>query len=147
MSTLEFTTTIEAWGPAAAVHLSEEQATSLSAAKTPPVVVSIGSASARLRVSRMGGQIAIGLSKAARAQLGVEIGDTVEVVISVDAAERVVEIPPALAEALAQDPRAAKAFETLSYTRRKELARGIADAKQESTRSRRLAAALAELGS
>ena len=142
---IRFTTTIEATGPAASIPLTEQQATELSTAKTPPVLVTIGDASARLRVTRMGGPACIGLSKAARAQLGVEIGDVVEVSVSLDAAERTVELPPLLARALASDAAAAATFEALSYTRRKEMARSIAEAKQEATRQRRLAAALSEL--
>ena len=46
--------------------------TELSTRKTPPVVVTIAGRSARLRVARMGGVICIGMSKAVRAQLGVE---------------------------------------------------------------------------
>ena len=143
--TIRFTTTIQATGPAASIPLTEQQAAELSQARTPPVIVRIGDASARLRVTRMGGPACIGLSKAARAQLGVEIGDVVEVSVSLDAAERTVELPPLLARALASDAAAAATFEALSYTRRKEMARSIAEAKQEATRQRRLAAALSEL--
>ncbi|QIK72812.1 DUF1905 domain-containing protein [Propioniciclava coleopterorum] len=145
MTSIRFTTTIEATGPAASIPLSDAQAAELSSAKTPPVVVTIGDASARLRVTRMGGPACIGLSKASRAQLGVDIGDTVEVTVALDDGERTVDVPPLLAEALASDDRARRAFEALSFTRRKELARGIAEAKQEATRQRRLEAALAEL--
>ncbi|WP_454227435.1 YdeI/OmpD-associated family protein [Propioniciclava flava] len=145
MPALQFTTTIEPFGPAAAILLTEEQAAALSSAKTPPVVVTVGDASARLRVTRMGGAVCIGLSKASRAALGVAIGDEVEVTVALDEAERTVELPPLLAEALASDDAARAAFEALSFTRRKELARGIAEAKQEATRRRRLDAALAEL--
>ncbi len=145
MPALQFTTTIEPFGPAAAILLTEEQAAALSSAKTPPVVVTVGDASARLRVTRMGGPVCIGLSKASRAALGVAIGDEVEVTVALGEAERTVELPPLLAEALASDDAARAAFEALSFTRRKELARGIAEAKQEATRRRRLDAALAEL--
>lgn len=138
-------TTIEPFGPAAAIMLTDEQASSLSTAKQPPVVVSIGERSARLRVTRMGGPACIGLSKAARAALGVESGDEVDVVVTLDTEERTVEVPPLLAEALAADPDAKAAFEALSYTNRKEIVRSIADAKQEATQQRRLAKALAEL--
>lgn len=145
MTTLRLTTTIEEFGPAAAIMLTEEQAAQLSTAKTPPVVVAIGDRTERLRVTRMGGPVCIGLSKAARKSLGVEIGDEVDVVISLDERERQVEVPPLLAEALSADPAAAEAFRALSYTRRKEIARGIAEAKQEATQQRRLAKALQEL--
>ncbi|MBV9471582.1 MAG: YdeI/OmpD-associated family protein, partial [Solirubrobacterales bacterium] len=43
------------------------------------------------------------------------------------------------------DARARQAFDALSYTDRKELARSVAEAKREETRSRRVANALALL--
>lgn len=142
---LRFTTTIEAYGPAAAIMLTDEQAAELSSAKTPPVVVTIGDKSARLRVTRMGGPVCIGLSKASRAALGVEIWDVVDVEIVLDEAERVVEIPPELERAFEEYAEARGAFDVLSYTRRKEIARGIAEAKQDDTRRRRVDKAMEEL--
>jgi uncharacterized protein YdeI (YjbR/CyaY-like superfamily) len=56
-----------------------------------------------------------------------------------------VEIPPALARALAKDKGAKAAFDRLSFTYRKEHARAIADAKAEDTRERRLARIMASL--
>jgi antitoxin component of MazEF toxin-antitoxin module len=145
MSELHLRTTVAPFGPGAAIVLTEAQADELSERKTPPVVVTVGGSSARLRVSRMGGEACIGLSKAARAALGVEIGDDVDVTIAVDDAERTVEVPEALAEALAADDRARAAFDSLSYTRRKEIARSIDEAKRSETRQRRLERALEEL--
>lgn len=145
MSDLHLHTVLEPRGPAAAILLSDEQVASFGAGKAFPVVVSIGDRSARLRLGRMGGENMIGFSKAARAELGVEIGQQVDVSIAVDAAERTVEIPPQLAEALDEDPALRAAFEALSYTNRKEHARSIAEAKQEETRQRRLDKIIAEL--
>lgn len=119
--------------------------TELGGPRNPPVVVTIGDRSARLRVARMGGRNALGLSKAARADLAVEAGDEVDAVIALDQAERTVDVPPALAAALDADPAARAAWDRLSYTHRKEHARAIADAKQEATRERRVAKALAML--
>ncbi|XVX21210.1 YdeI/OmpD-associated family protein [Actinomycetota bacterium] len=145
MPELKLRTTIEPFGPAAAIILTDDQVAELSDKKTPPVVVTIGGTSTRLRVASMGGQRCIGLSKAARAELGVEIGDEVDATIALDTAERTVEIPPELAEALKGDKAAKAAFDKLSYTRRKEIARSVAEARQEATRQRRLDKALAEL--
>ncbi|GAA4780366.1 YdeI/OmpD-associated family protein [Microbacterium gilvum] len=145
MTALTLHTTIHARGPAAAILLDDAQVAALGSAKNPPVVVTIGGATARLRIARMGGENMLGLSKAARAQLGVEIGDEVEVEIALDDAERTVEVPPELVAALAADGVARTAFEALSFTRRKEIARSIAEAKQEATRTRRLEKALADL--
>ena len=137
--------TLEPKGPAGAIVLDDEQVRTLSSAKAFPVAVTIGDRTARLRLARMGGKNLIGFSKAVRAELGVDLGDSFAVVIAPDAAERKVEIPEALAVALAADAAAQTAYEALSYTRRKEIARGIAEAKQDATRERRVAKALEEL--
>lgn len=145
MSELRLHTVLELMGPAGAIVLDDEQVAQLSTAKAFPVVVTIGERTGRLRLARMGGKNLIGFSKAARAEMGVELGDEIDVVIAADTAERTVEIPDALAAALASDPAAKAAFDALAYSRRKEIARSIADAKQDATRERRLAKALADL--
>jgi len=74
----------------------------------------------------------------------VEIGNTVDAVIELDEAERTVDLPDDLAAAL----RAAglqESFDALSYTRRKEAARGVTEAKRAETRERRIAAVIASL--
>lgn len=139
MTELRLTTTLEGHGPAAAIILTDEQAASLGAGKAFPVVVDFGDRSIRLRLSRMGGKNMIGFSKASRAEARVEIDEQIEVIIRPDTDERVVKIPPALAEALNADPAVRAAFENLAPSKRKEMARQIAEAKQDETRQRRLA--------
>ena len=145
MSELRLHTVLEPMGPAGAIVLDDEQVASLSSAKAFPVVVTVGERTARLRLARMGGKNLIGFSKAVRAELGVELGDEFDAVIAPDAEERTVEVPEVLAAALEADPVARSAFEDLSYSRRKEIARSIAEAKQDATRQRRLEKVLAEL--
>ncbi|RKW71562.1 YdeI/OmpD-associated family protein [Galactobacter caseinivorans] len=145
MSELRLNITLETRGPATAILLGDEQVAELSTAKAFPVIVSIGDATARLRLARMGGENMIGLSKANRSLLGVETGDTVDVVITPDLAERTAELPAELVAALAADGVARRAFESLSLSRRKEMARSVSEAKQEATRERRLAKVVQEL--
>ncbi|SDM16337.1 YdeI/OmpD-associated family protein [Microbacterium azadirachtae] len=144
MSELRIRTTLEPMGPAGAIVLSDAQVAELSTAKAFPVVVTVGEKTARLRLARMGGKNLIGFSNANRAAIGVELGDEFDAVIAADTAERTVEVPEALAAALAEAGLTG-AFEALSFTRRKELAGSVADAKQEATRERRIAKALDEL--
>jgi hypothetical protein len=144
MSELRIRTTLEPMGPAGAIVLSDAQVAELSTAKAFPVVVAVGEKTARLRLARMGGKNLIGFSKANRAAIGVELGDEFDAVIAADTAERTVEVPEALAAALAEAGLTG-AFEALSFTRRKELAGSVVDAKQEATRERRIAKALDEL--
>jgi len=138
MSELRLHTTLEGRGPAAAIILTDEQVASFGAGRAFPVSVTIDGRTARLRLARMGGQNMIGFSKAVRADMGVEIDQEVDAVIRVDAAEREVEIPPALAAALDADPALRAVFDALSYSVRKEHARAVAEAKQEATRDRRV---------
>ena len=74
-----------------------------------------------------------------RKEAGVEAGDTVEVELELDTTPREVEVPEALATALAKDSEARAAFERLAYTHRKEYARWIDEAKRDETRQRRVA--------
>lgn len=138
MTELQLSTTLESHGPAAVIILSDEQVAELGAGKTFPVVVDFGDRSIRLRLARMGDMNMIGFSKASRAEAGVEIGERIDVRIRVDTDERVIEIPLALAEALDADPAVRAAFENLAPSKRKEMARQVAEAKQEETRQRRL---------
>ena len=94
----------------------------------------------------MGGENLIGLSKANRALLGVEIGDEVSAVITVDDTPREVEIPPALAEALAGDEAARTAYEKLPFTHRKEYAEWVGSAVCEAICVGRVTKALEMLG-
>lgn len=143
--TLRIQAVLVPFGPATALELTDAQVEELGGGRRAAVIVGIGGNTARLRLGVMDGKNLIGMSKAARAQLGVEIGDEVDATVDLDVAEREVEVPSDLATALdAAGLRAA--FDALSFTRRKEVARGVAEAKRADTRERRIAAALEELG-
>jgi hypothetical protein len=136
-------TTLVARGPAAAIVLDDEQVAAIGEGpKRFPVVATVNGYSWRTSVARMGGEFLIGLNRTVREAAGVQAGDTVEVAVELDTAPREVEVPEALAAALAADPAAAAAFERLAFTHRKEYATWIAGAKREETRARRVDQAL-----
>ncbi|GAA2058006.1 YdeI/OmpD-associated family protein [Williamsia deligens] len=139
---LRITVELEKRGPAAAIVLTDEQIATLGSAKTPPVRFTIGGQTVEGRIGRMGGENLLGLSKAVRTQLGVEAGDTVDVLIEADTAPREVELPGDLAAALDAEPGLRPAFDALAPSRRKEHARSVADAKKPETRERRIVAVL-----
>ncbi len=138
-------TVLEPQGPATAIELTDAQVEDLGGGRRAPVRVTIGERSAQLRLAVMGGKNLIGLSKAARAELGVEIGDTVDAVIELDAGERTVDVPDDFAAALDADPAARAAFDGLAYSHRKEHVRAVLEAKKPETRARRIAAAVEKL--
>jgi hypothetical protein len=139
MSELRLHTVLVGRPPAAAIFLTDEQVASFGAGKSFPVAVTIGGRTARLRLSRMGGENMIGFSRAARTEMGLELDQEIDAVIRLDAAERTVDVPDELAAALDADPTVRAAFDALSYSVRKEHARTVADAKQDATRERRIA--------
>ena len=135
---------LEPQGPATAIVLTDAQVDELGGGKRAAVTVTIRGKTARLRLAVMGGQNLIGLSKANRAELGVDIGDTVDATIELDTAERKVDVPGDVAKALAK-AKLRKAFDALSYTHQKEHVRAITEAKAPETRSKRIAAMLEKL--
>jgi uncharacterized protein YdeI (YjbR/CyaY-like superfamily) len=70
---------------------------------------------------------------------GVQPGDTVDVVMERDEEERTVEAPPILKKALTKSKAARGNWEKLSFSHKKEMALAIFGAKQEETRTRRVA--------
>jgi hypothetical protein len=143
MGSLTFTTTLQARGPAAAVVLDDAQVEAVGeGAKRFPVVATVNGYTWRTSVMRMGGEFLVGLNREVREGAGAQAGDVVEVELALDEAPREVEVPEALASALAADPEAQAKFDALAFTHRKEYARWIAEAKREETRVRRVEQAL-----
>ena len=93
------------------------------------------------------GTFCLGVLKAIQQSAGVKRGDTVAVELELDNSPRVIAPPADLARALALDRKAAASWEKLSYTKQREMARGLEEAKKPETRERRLAAAIEKLHS
>ena len=128
-------------GPATAIVLTNAQVDELGGGKRAAVTVTIGANTVRLRLAVMGGQNLIGISKANRDALGVEIGDTVDATIELDGAARTVDVPDDAAKALNR-AKLRKAFDALSYTHQKEHVQAITEAKKPETRTKRIEAML-----
>ncbi len=111
-------------------------------AKRFPVRATVNGYTWRTSVTRMRGEFLLGLNREVRTGAGVEAGDIVEVALELDGDQRDVDVPVALAEALARDPGAQSAFDGMAYTHRKEYARWIAEAKRDETREKRVSQAI-----
>jgi uncharacterized protein YdeI (YjbR/CyaY-like superfamily) len=111
-------------------------------------VVTVGPHTWRSSIANMGGeQFWLGVSLANRAAAGVAAGQTLDVQIELDTAPRTVDVPDDLAGELDRDPAARAAWDRWSFTRQKEAARALTEAKKPETRTRRLEKVLAELRS
>jgi hypothetical protein len=91
------------------------------------------------------GAFYMGVHKATREAAGVAIGDEVDVTVNRDDSPRVLDMPRDLEVALAAEPELRARFDELSFSRRRELADPIAEAKRPETRARRIETTLARL--
>lgn len=85
----------------------------------------------------------IGVTAATRKSAGIERGDRIVVSIAEDAQERTVDVPDDFAKSMTKTQR--KAYDSMSYTYRKEYVQWIEAAKKHETRLRRIAVACAKL--
>jgi hypothetical protein len=131
-------------GSAVAIELTDEQLDVLGG-KRVPVTVTINGFTFRTTTATMGGRRLVGLNRANKTGAGVEAGDRVKVTIANDSKERVVEVPPDLAKAMARSKPAKTTWAALAYTHQREYAEWITGAKKAETRERRVAQAVERL--
>ena len=143
---MKFRVLIEGAGKTAAgIEIPPEVVAALGASKRPPVRVTINGYTYRSTVAVLGGRFMVGVSNEVRAASGVAAGDTVDVEMELDTAPREVSVPPELARELARDAAASKAFEALSYSKKRLIVDPVANAKTDETRDRNVAKAMSSL--
>lgn len=141
-----FTGVIEsARGGGAVILVPPETATALGGIKQMRVIGTVNGVEHRSSTMPYRGALYLGVHRATREAAGVSVGDEVSVVVSRDGSPRVLEVPPEMQAALAAEPDLRARFEALSFTRRRELADPVAEAKRPETRAKRVDAALDRL--
>lgn len=142
-----FTTTLfQADGKnATGISIPPDSIAALNAGKKPKVVVHLNDYTYRTTVAAYGDVFLIPVSQEHRAAAGLTAGDEVVVTLELDTEPRTLDVPEALTAALAQKEGAQAAFDALAYSKRKELARQVSEAKTPETRDRRIAKIVAEL--
>jgi hypothetical protein len=144
--TQRFRTVIEAaTGGGAAAKIPPDVEAVLGGRKQMRVIGTLNGHPIRTSTMPYRGGFYVGLHKAAREAAGVGIGDEVELELTRDDSPRVLEIPPELEAAFAAEPALRQRFDALSFSRRRDLAAPIAEAKKPETRAARLEKALAAL--
>jgi hypothetical protein len=155
MTNLRFQATIEINGVNPFVPVDAEQAARLREGwrKPMPVLVQVNDAPAQpWRINMMprgDGGFFLYLHGEVREAAGVGVGDPVEVSVSFDEAYRggpAHPMPTAFERGLKRDPAAARAWEALTPSLRKEALRRFASVKSDEAKARNIQAALAVLG-
>ena len=111
----------------------------------PPIRITINGYTYRSTVSVYGDKYFVPVRKSNQDAAGIKEGDSVAVTILADTDARTVKPPAPLAAALKKNPKAKAAWESLSFTNKKECADAIVQAKKEETRDRRLEKILKQL--
>jgi len=145
--THRFTAELEAARAGGAMVLvPDEVARALGGLKQMRVVGTMNGVPYQSSTKPYGGRgLFMGVHKATRAAATVEFGDTVQVTVARDDRPRVLEIPPELEAAFVAQPQLRERFEGLSFSRRKDLAVLISEAKLPQTRVVRLEKAVTQL--
>jgi hypothetical protein len=126
------------------IEVPEAAVAALGRGKRPAVLVEVNGFRFRSTVAPMGGKFLIPFSAARREESGISGGDAVEVTLTVDVEPRTVEVPEDLRAAL-DAAGATAAWDALSYSKRKEHARSVTEAKKPETRARRVEMVVAKL--
>lgn len=142
---VKFSTTMSQMGNNTGIEVPAGVVAALDGGKRPAVVVSVNGYEYRSTIASMGGKYLLPFSAERRTESGIGGGDAIDVELTLDTTPRTVEVPDDLQSALSASPQAAAAWDTLSYTYKKEHVRSVLDAKKAETRTRRIAAVIAKL--
>ena len=142
---MKFRATLELHGKTATgITVPPDVVESLGGGKRPAVTVTLKKHSYRTTIAPMGGAFLIPVSAEQRNAAGIRAGDLLDVSVELDAAPREVEVPADLAAAL-KKAGLLKAFDALSFTRRKEAVVAVESAKKQETRERRIEKVVTDL--
>jgi hypothetical protein len=133
-------------GGGALVELPPDVIAALGGLKQMRVLGTVNGVAYQSSTMPMGeGRLCMGVHKATRQAAGVDFGDQVRVEIARDDSPRVLDVPSELEGAFQAEPALRQRFDTLSFSRRRDLAGPISEAKKPETRAARLEKALAAL--
>jgi bifunctional DNA-binding transcriptional regulator/antitoxin component of YhaV-PrlF toxin-antitoxin module len=146
MSTIKTTyeTIVIGHGNHASIEIPEKNLTDLGANKRAPLKVTINGYTYQSTATGVDGKCMVVFPTRDREASGAAAGDHITVTLELDDGYRHVEVPDALREALAENGLS-DTFHDLTYSKRKELARQVDEAKAEETRNRRIEKIVAQL--
>lgn len=143
---MRFRATLEAAGKTATgIQIPADVVEALGSGKKPPVRITIGAHTFRSTVATRGDRYLVGVSGENRALAGVAAGDELDVEIELDTEPREVDVPADLAKALADDPKARRFFDGLSFSQKQWYVIPIDSAKKPDTRQKRVTKAIGML--
>lgn len=132
-----YQTVILGFGNHAAIEIPEKNLAELGGSKRAPLKVTVNGYTYQSTATAMDGKCLVVFPTRDREASGAAAGDTLTVTLELDDGYREVTMPPELTAALKANQLDA-VFHDLAYSKRKEFARQVAEAKAEDTRARRI---------
>lgn len=139
-----YETVVVGEGNHASLEVPDENLAAIGGNRRAPLKVTINGYTYQSTATGVNGKCMVVFPTRDRQASGTKAGDRVTVTLELDSGYRHVDVPPALTAALVEHGLG-EAFHDLTYSKRKEFAREVSEAKADDTRSRRIEKILAQL--
>jgi hypothetical protein len=139
-----YETVVLGYGNHAAIEIPEKNLAEIGGNRRAPLKVTVKHHTYQSTATVMDGKCLVVFPTRDRVASAVASGDKITVTLQLDSGYREVDIPDALSLALKTE-NLLDEFNRLVYSKRKEHARSVAEAKAEETRQRRIAKVIALL--
>lgn len=139
-----YKTVVVGFGNHAAIEIPDEQLAAIGGNRRAPLKVTVNNYTYQSTATGVDGRCMVVFPARDREASGAKAGDEILVTLELDGGYREVDMPDVLTHALAAHGLSG-VFHDLTYSRRKEYARLVTEAKAEETRSRRMAKIIEEL--
>jgi uncharacterized protein YdeI (YjbR/CyaY-like superfamily) len=135
--TVTYDTTILGFDNHAAIEIPDQVLAQLGTNKRAPLKITVNNYTYQSTATVMDGKCLVVFPTRDRQASGANSGDHITVTLELDSGYREVDIPAELAAALKQH-NLSQTFHDLTYSKRKEFCRQVAEAKAPDTKARRL---------
>lgn len=130
----------------ASIEIPDKNLAEIGGNRRAPVKITINGYTYQSTATGVDGKCMVVFPTRDREASGAAAGDKVTVTLELDDGYRHVDVPPALATALKANSLS-ETFHDLTYSKRKEFARQVAEAKADDTRERRVQKVISSLKS
>lgn len=134
---VSYKTVVIGHGNHASIEIPDDVLEKLGANRRAPLKITVNRYTYQSTATGVGGKCMVVFPQKDRKAAGVAAGDSVTVKLELDSRYREVDMPDALTKALKKSGLL-KTFESLTYSKRKEFARQVSEAKTDNTRLRRI---------
>jgi bifunctional DNA-binding transcriptional regulator/antitoxin component of YhaV-PrlF toxin-antitoxin module len=132
-----YETVVIGFGNHASIEIPDKNLNEIGGNKRAPLKITVNRYTYQSTATGVNGKCMVVFPTRDREASGAAAGDRITVTLELDDGYRQVDVPAALSEALALNGLS-EAFHNLTYSKRKEFARQVSEAKAEETRTRRI---------